>query len=176
MPEARALEALQALEEHGRPYLAAQALDWKQNTFMHRVNTAKKRGLHPSAGAQSIVSTANISGVEAKGGWIHNYDSDGKKVGATRWSAPDVSADEDALERIRAAFEGMAPAPVIPAPTHKATDLVTVYPIADAHIGMMSWGRETGEDENTKRALDRLHSWTGARLACSPPNATCSIP
>ena len=175
MPDALALEALQALEEHGRPYLAAQALGLKQNTFMHRLNIAKKRGFHLSQGAQEIVSTANLSGVEAKGGWIHNYDSDGKKVGATRWSAPDVSADEDALERIRSAFEGMAPAPVIPAPTHKATDLVTVYPIADAHIGMMAWGRETGEDYNTKKAVDRLHRWMGDCIASSPPSETAII-
>ena len=175
LPDSLALEALEALKKHGRIYLAASALDLNRNTFLNRVKVAEERGLQLSDGARSIVATANLNGVEAKGGWIHNYDSDGKKIGATRWAAPDILTDESALDRIRAAFEGMAPAPVVPAPTHKAGDLVTVYPIADAHIGMMAWSRETGEDYNTKKAVNRLQGWMGDCIASSPPSETAII-
>ncbi len=52
---------------------------------------------------------------------------------------------------------------------------MTVYPIADAHIGMMAWGKETGEDYNTKIAVARLQSWLGACIAASPPSETAII-
>jgi len=55
--------------------------------------------------------------------------------------------------------QGSIPAPLRPYPEHH----LAVYPLGDAHIGMMSWGRETGHNFDleiatriTEQAIDEL--------------------
>lgn len=69
----------------------------------------------------------------------------------------------------------MPAAPAVVPPSHKAKDLLTLYPIADAHIGMMAWGKETGEDYDTGKAVARLQSWIGQLIEASPPSETAVI-
>lgn len=53
----------------------------------------------------------------------------------------------DVVADIKAAFEDYAPrARPVPAPASFSEDLVTLLPLADWHIGMHCWGRETGTD------------------------------
>jgi hypothetical protein len=125
--------------------------------------------MHLSEGAQTAMSRAGLNGIEAKGGWIHSYDDEGKKTGTIRWSAPGDAADvQTAAERVQEALVGVpAIAPIAP-PVQTEADLLTVYPLADVHIGMMAWGRETGEDYDTKKAANRLCSWVGRAVDASP--------
>ena len=55
---------------------------------------------------------------------------------------------EGAAAAVRAAFEGFehraVPAPLPDGP--RDVDLLTVYPIADHHLGLFAWGKETGAD------------------------------
>lgn len=83
-----------------------------------------------------------------------------------------LQADDDQLERIRDAFDGMDAAPKISPPPIATDDLLTVYPIADLHLGMMAWGRETGEDYDTGTAAKRAMDWVGRCVASSPPSKT----
>ena len=86
-----------------------------------------------------------------------------------------LQADDDQLERMRDAFEGMAAAPVVPAPEHADADLLTVYPIADLHLGMMAWGKETGEDYDTQSAAGRVRDWVARCVASSPASETAVV-
>jgi len=45
----------------------------------------------------------------------------------------------------RAAAERISPVDTIPAPNITAKNLCTVYTLTDCHVGMLAWGRETGE-------------------------------
>ena len=55
--------------------------------------------------------------------------------------------NDNTLERIRDAFEGMeAAAPVLP-PERVSEDLCNVFPLFDVHWGMHAWGQETGSDD-----------------------------
>jgi hypothetical protein len=56
------------------------------------------------------------------------------------------------IAAIKAAFEGVEPIPEIPHAGGSFSDLLTVYPIGDAHFGMHAWGEETGEDFDLKIA------------------------
>ncbi|MEL6061877.1 MULTISPECIES: helix-turn-helix domain-containing protein [unclassified Methylobacterium] len=59
----------------------------------------------------------------------------------------------DVVEAIKAAFEGYEGRhEPIPAPAAASTDLLTLLPLADWHIGAHSWGRETGTDWDLKIA------------------------
>jgi hypothetical protein len=88
---------------------------------------------------------------------------------------PETDTPESLADTLKAALEGMTPASVVPPPTYTDNDLLTVYPIADAHFGMMAWGRETGENWDTAKASARLRDWIGRCIASSPPSVNAVI-
>lgn len=81
----------------------------------------------------------------------------------------------DLIDRLQTAFTDLPPADPVVAPEYHDDDLLTVYPIADAHIGMMAWGKETGEDYDTAIAVDRLRNWIGRAVDASPASAEALI-
>lgn len=171
-----ARQAVELVREHGSVVLAADAIGMSRNTFSSRYQVAKRRGFTLSEGARDVIGRARLGYDEARGGWIHNYDTDGKKTGTTRWArSDDDMTPEDYAARLMAAFTSIPPAPSILAPEHVNVDLLTLYPIADAHIGMMAWRRETGEDYDTRMATDRLVTWIGRCMAASPNSHTAVI-
>jgi hypothetical protein len=82
---------------------------------------------------------------------------------------------EDVAERIKEALADIDAIPSVPAPDHVDADLCTLYPIADVHIGMRAWARETGEDYDTDIATKRLMSWVGQCVASSPASHTAIV-
>lgn len=81
---------------------------------------------------------------------------------------PDPLPD-DTLDRIKAAFEGMAPAEPVAPPPRVMADLMAVWPVMDLHMGMHAWAPETGDvDYDTKRAAHDLREATEAVLAWTP--------
>lgn len=140
------------------------------HTFRSRLDEAKRRGLHLSSGARTVVDRARLDYSEAKGGWIHDYDADGKKVGTTRWSAPQEGpSEQDVLERMAAAFASIPTAPIVPPPEHLSDDLCVLWPLYDIHWGMHAWGLETGGDDyDLKLAAQDLRGAFDRVLALVP--------
>ena len=87
--------------------------------------------------------------------------------------APD--APEDVAERIKEALSDIDAIPSVPAPDHVNADLCTLYPIADVHVGMQSWAKETGEAYDTDLATERLMSWVGECVSASPDSHTAIV-
>jgi hypothetical protein len=170
-------EAVDAVERNGGNTSAAgRELGLDRRTVGDRLTRGKELGFHLSEGARGSMHAAGMNGVEVQGGYKYVLDDEGRKLETVRWSAPKQAiAAEDMLERIRSAFEGITPAPLVSAPQHTEADLLTTYLISDAHVGMMAWGRETGEDYNTKIAADRIKSWVGGCVSASPPSRTAII-
>ena len=139
-------------------------------TFHSRMKRAKARGLHLSSGARTVIDRARLDYAEARGGWIHDYDADGKKVGTTRWSAPaEDASEEDVLARMAAAFASIPAAPAVAAPTHVEEDLCALWPLYDVHWGMHAWGLETGgHDYDLKLAGADLRGAFDRVLAMTP--------
>lgn len=93
------------------------------------------------------------------------YDKDG--VPRNRWviATPDQERQQ---EMMREALEAMAAdLPTLPrrrsAPKDLDKRLMACYPIGDAHIGMLSWPEETGEDWNLDLA-EKIQCGAMARL------------
>lgn len=84
---------------------------------------------------------------------------------------PEQEQPEAVADRIRAALEGMEPAPIAEPPTSVMADLCTIYPLMDAHIGMRAWSAETGSHDYdlTHAASDMRHAF-GKVLALTPPS------
>lgn len=154
----------------------ARRLDKSDTTVRRAYHRAIANGAGLSEGAKASIETAGLSAVEARGGWIHNYDSDGKKVGTTFWKAPEIEAYAQTLaERLQDAFSDLPTAPVRAIETPTEAELLTLYPIADLHAGMMAWGEETGEDYDTKAATQRLFFWLARCVDVSPASDTAVI-
>jgi len=174
--DAALLEVLEVFERNDRSNLATVKETGKSGATVRRyIAEARQRGLHLSSGAKDAMQAVNLNGAEIAGGWRHAYDDDGKKVESVRWSVPKQEATEDVLERIRAAFEGIEPAAPVAAPESVLADLCTVYPIADAHIGLLAWDRETGSDYDTAIACERVRTWVAQCVASSPASGTAVI-
>lgn len=65
--------------------------------------------------------------------------------------------------------------PDIPKPTHTEKDLLTLYPLADWHIGMMAWGDETVENWDLKIARKALAGTMGEIFSATPASKTAVI-
>lgn len=126
---------------------AAAALGMNRKTYESRLKAAKARGFHLSDGARSVVASAKLAPLEARGGWLHSYDEDGKKIGATRWAPQDAPTPDDLIARMVEAFSAIPPAPPVTPPERVQDDLCTLWPLYDVHWGMHAWGRETGGDD-----------------------------
>lgn len=82
---------------------------------------------------------------------------------------PEAEQPEAVAERIRAALEGMLPAEPVPPHENVMADLCAVYPLMDAHIGMMAWGRETGsQDYDLDHAAQDMRHAFAKVLALTP--------
>lgn len=82
----------------------------------------------------------------------------------------------DLIEAVRDAFGSYAGAAApVPAPHYANGDLLTVYPIADLHLGMHAWGKETGENYDIKIAERRAVSMLGQLVAQSQPSQEALI-
>ncbi len=154
-PDDILIETIRIWREHDcRAVAAAVTAGVNPKTFASRLTAAKARGFHLSEGARGIVRAAKLAPVEAKGGWIHSYDDDGKKIGATRWSAPEDVSQEDIRDVIRDALADIQPLPPIPPPDMVQADLNRILPVADLHYGG-EYGRPE-YDLECKATMDRL--------------------
>jgi hypothetical protein len=174
-PESLLRETWAAYVEHGEvAAAAARSMDKPVETVRSILKECREKGYHLSDGARGAVQNAGLSGAEAKAGWIVNVDPETGSRQSTYWRAPEGDT-ENIIDRLRDAFEGITPAVIIPAPEYSNADLLSVYPIPDAHVGLQSWGKETGEDYDTEKATDRIKSWVAQCVASAPPSETAII-
>jgi hypothetical protein len=113
------------------------------------------------------------TGIVPSGMWVKTKPTD-DAPGYSVYLRPEAADTESLADQLKAALEDMQPAAVVPPPTYHDADLLTVYPIADAHFGLMAWGRETSEDWDTAKASARLRDWIGRCIASSPASA-CAV-
>lgn len=101
-------------------------------------------------------------------------DADGRLV--QKWiktreeqSASDLMADMmDAYTR--GEFDSISPAPVIKRESGQLEDSLTLYPFADLHVGLFSWGRETGTNWDLKIS-EEVHGKAIADMMDRSPNS-----
>jgi predicted phosphodiesterase len=169
-----ALQALAAYEQAGDFSNGARLLGLNRCTFRRRVRAAHDRGLTLSDGARSVVDRARLSPVEAQGGWVHDYDDEGRKVGTTRWAKRKLEEDPGAWTD--ALIEGLADAPraVQMVKPSGPSDLCVVFPVADLHVGMLASQEETGTAWGGAASDDMFRSCF-ARLAEVTPDAETAI-
>jgi len=80
------------------------------------------------------------------------------------------------LDDIKEHFETLkTQAHKVTLPKHTDADCLTLYPLADLHLGLLSWGRETGVDWDITIALEQYRSAMERLSLASPASNTAII-
>ena len=163
----------EALKEHGSGRKAASALSMPKSTFQDRLRR-ERMGLPngPTKTAEDSQPTSIIPDGYRVKGTSTMYDADG--VPRMQWVKTDV--DKAALEAMLQAARGEFARTIEPiAPREDVApvcddDLMTCYVLTDLHIGMLSWGPETGADWDIALAEETLIRYF-TKAASITPNA-----
>jgi len=97
------------------------------------------------------------------------YNSEGKVSGQwVKSNADDTRRESIMRESIEALKDEIPKNNLIPAPPLGNDDLLNCYVITDYHMGMLSWGEETGADWDISIAEELLIKWFKQAIAQSP--------
>jgi len=167
-------EVLRLKDEEGLSYAEIAArLGRNQRTIERQVKTARQareRMQNIDPAIQDSMRAAGTNMVPALA-WAKTKNEEGTSYSVLLKPDQDTTS---VAERIRDALEGMKPLPRVKPPKDCDSDLLTVYCIADAHIGMYAWAQEAGEDYNTDAAAHRINEWM-SRLVDAAPAAETAV-
>jgi len=169
----RLIEALIAADGH-RAAAADQLGISERNVYMALARIKRK------AAARGFAPDNDMTKVAAPGFQVKGtstlYDADGEQK--AQWVKTTATANRDDLlrESIAEAFEDWrGVGRIAAAPKHTTDELLSIYPMGDPHLGLYTWGEETGEDFDLKIAEDNLCEAVKRLVACSPRSQTCIL-
>lgn len=189
-------------QESGRNYTkAAEAAGVVRATMQHRVMLAFKRKLvedprvRPGFEISRINEITNEDGevirtsvsqrpeagdqFEMPPGYVPGkitvaLGPDGRVEKQWLRAAPDNTGI--AIDAIKAAFDAYeGRAELAPAPKQCDAMLMSVYPLADVHLGLMAWGRETGESYDLRIAGEKVRTNLQRLIRQSPDSETALV-
>ena len=173
LTDAQMSEAASAFQKYGTKKEAAEALGLHVNTFNNRLGKAAKIGLCGYGAVMPGFEVTQVSSTEDAKGEVKSRSIQQKPQTGGKFNLPEGHAvkgvsslmdgqgnvkaqwvktanERDPIETARVIAETIAGFDfkplVIPEPAQVDADLVTVYPLADFHIGLLAWGKETGQD------------------------------
>lgn len=187
--------AANAKKAHGSDRKAAAVLGLSRTAFRNRLNRAAERGLMgfdpvlPGFEIKRTTIKRNAAG-DKEGDWITQHRESGpafqmppgqilKGVSAYvdsenrvryQWiKTKNDSAAPAMIEALKAEFkEYRGRAKIVPPPRRVDRNLMNVIPIADPHIGMLSWSPQTGSDYDLRIATERLIDKASDVLSVAP--------
>lgn len=81
----------------------------------------------------------------------------------------------EALKKVFTDYRGFSCEDLVPFHAQTADNLLSVYPIADQHNGLLAWGKETGEAYDLQIGLDRLRTCMKRLISQSPASKQAII-
>lgn len=164
-------ETVDAVALHGGQHQAAAALGLSQSTINYRLSLAARRNI----GATGVLGGPLPLGQRLRG-VSTLYGEDGQLRAQWVKTSQEPSL-EDITAAIQSAFEEYEGWAVLPNRITSKTkqELLTVYPIADLHLGQYSWQEETGQDYDLEIASKLLTETMGQLVADSPPADTAIV-
>lgn len=159
-------ECIAALQECPSVRTAALRLGLNLRTLQRRLPRLARRGYSPKHDMTKTVP----DGFMVKGVSTY-YDEEGKPRGQWVKSTQDAERQAELLHEAMQAMVADLPR-VAPRKAHGAwlRQLIAAYPIGDAHIGMLAWGEEAGEDWDLAIA-ERIQCGAMAALVDAAPKA-----
>lgn len=143
----RQAEIVDAVNKYGSNQKAAQALGLDRRTVDKTIQRAKaKAALHGVSPENDMHHASPITHIVKGTSTLYGEDGQPK----LQWVKTNVKAQdladiaEGIVESLVESIEGKAKP--VKAPKICTSDLLTVYPMGDPHIGMYAWAAECGED------------------------------
>ena len=132
------------------------------------------RYLDTDPGVQDAMDKSGLSDIsKVHSGWIK---TDEASLYFVNPKEEPLEALEGTIERIKERMQGgITPLPPIEAPTEADIDLLTIYPIADAHIGMRAVEAEAGQEYNIDIAAERIRRSIDGLVDASPASKKAII-
>jgi hypothetical protein len=158
-------ELIEALRVHGNQDKAAKALGLNRRTLQRRLPALARKGWSPKHDmTRTVPDGFHVKGTSTL------YDEQGKP--RLQWVKSSIDHErqmELLREAIAAMVEGLPKLPRRRAQGKYLSHLVAGYPIGDAHIGMLAWGEETGEDWDLAIAERTQCAAMAALVDAAPP-------
>jgi len=157
----------QAAEKAGKSYNSIK------KSIQRLRRRAAKHGYAPGQGWSNPVPEGyKVKGVSTL------YDNEGNRL--LQWVKSESEKDDyerllDALEVLKEDYRGLFQAVSAPPLKTAMEDIITVYPLADPHIGMYAWFEETGNDFDTEIADKILTKAVERAVAISPSSEQAII-
>lgn len=157
---------LDAVESEGSERKAAKKLGISKGTVSGAVARVRKRAakFDPQLHNHQAPPGYRLKGVSTL------LDSDGQVRQTWVKTAADSEDPGAFIEAFKLAVEGLDKVKPVKAPESGYADLLSAYPIGDAHLGMLAWGVETGTDFDLKIAEANLVSAMSKLVSLSPPS------
>jgi hypothetical protein len=172
----RQREIIDAVIEHGVQAKAAKALGINLKTVQKRLTEVRKKAARAGYSPPHDMTHPVPEGFHAKG-VSTLYGADGTVKAQWVKSQKDREYEHDvlveAMQTIAEPFRGASVPAKKPAKTN--ADLLTVYPMGDPHLGMLSWHRETGQDFNLDIAEQTLVGAVDQLVGLAPPSEQALI-
>ena len=166
------LKAVEVRNRHRSNKAAAKELGVNEHTVARRLWHAAERGLDGSV-PKPLPTGQIVKGVSS----LYRMNSSGEWEERLQWVKTKADeSNEKLIEALRSAFDSYKDrAPLIAPPKQTDTDLLSVYPIADQHVGLMAWGAETGEDYDLNIGAERLRNCAAKLVSQSPTSKQAII-
>lgn len=168
-------DLVNALIETGSMSSAASKLNRNQRNLQRRLagikDRAAKQGYSPSHDMTHTVPNGfSVKGVSTL------YDDEGNvKVQWVKSNAEQQKKIDNLKEIVEHLIDDLPPyKPSIKAP-RKVSNLLSVYPMGDPHIGMYAWADECGDDFDADIAERNLCEATRRLVECSPASEQALI-
>lgn len=159
-----------AAEAASRASIAAGGKPVARATFDHRYKMAVMRGFDANPYQAPVPTGHVLKGVSTYLG------RDGEVRGQWVKTRADEITPADLIDAFNVAAESVWQAPAkIEAPASCDADLMTVYPIADLHLGMFAWGRETGGADYDLGIASGLFRGVMKRLIARAPASALGV-
>ena len=152
-------------KSRGLPERAARGIAEKLRERAARHGYAPDQGFSPSTCPPGFV--LDKSTVHAKDGMtIQRWD---------RVSADKEAARQGVIDAISTACNELKQAPRVAMPKETTSGLLNLYTIADLHIGLYAWARESGDDYTTSIAKEMLWQCYSQMMDSMPNAESCII-
>lgn len=142
----REKQILDAIEETGSATAAARKVGLAHQNVYRSVQALQARAARFGHSPEADAKGEAPPGFRVRGKSTY-YDRDGKIRGQWLKTQADADQREAALQAAADALAATLPrAEPVPPPAVRVEELCTVYTLTDAHVGMLAWHREAGED------------------------------
>jgi hypothetical protein len=170
----RQAEYLNACVEHGGQRGAARHFGVRSNAVDEAIALVRKKAARAGWAPENGLEVTNPPGYVTGKVTVQQRGQTVERVWK-RMSPEDADREAAMQAAVEAFAEDLPRVPATPAPANTHASLLAHYPIADAHLSMLAWSKETGADWDIDIAEQTLTRCMGQLLAGTPDASTAVI-